>query len=213
MTISEMHTYFDLLLDKTGDPYFTASEKDSFISQAALEYVKRMLPSNEGGVVNFEFDQIIFSNIDTLVFETSGLSPTSLGRISRSSIQTALNTASGSTDPFIFVLNVSWTKGSNTYPVKYARQNEWYAFEQNIFKQGKANKPIYKQDSINFTFSPIDTTASVKFTLLKQPKTVSLSGPVNCDLPVSTHKSVVELAVQLAASATRDTELFQMNQE
>lgn len=210
MTIAEQHAYFDLLLDKTGDPYFTPAEKDSFISQAALEYVKRMLPSNEGGVVNLEFDQVIFSNIDTLVFETAGLAPSSLGKILRSSVQTALNTASGSTEPFIYVLNVNWTKGSTIYPVKYVRQNEWYEFERNVFKQGKASKPTYKQDALNFTFSPVDTTASVKFTLLKQPKTVSLTGPVNCDLPTSTHKAVTELAVELAMLATRE---FQPNQQ
>lgn len=211
MTIAELHAYFDLLTDKTGSAYFTDAEKDSFITNASIEYVKQMLPSSEGGVVNLEFDQIVFSNLDTLVFETAGLTPTGTGKITRSSVQSALNTASGSTEPLMYILNASWTKSGVTYPVKYVRQNEWYEFELNSFKKGKSTRPTYKQDSLSFTFAPIDTGASVKFTLLKQPKTVSLSGGITTDLPISTHKAVVEIAVNLASTAIRDGELAQLN--
>lgn len=211
MTVIELHQYFDLLTDKIGSAYFLDTEKDAFLNQASLEFVKKTLPSSEGGVVNMEFDQIVYSNIYTLVFETSGLIPSSQGKITRSQVQTALNTQTSLTDPFIYVMNVSWTKSGITHPVMYVRQNEWYASEQNTFKKGKSNRPNYKQDATGFTFSPIDVTASVKFTLLKMPKQISFSGGTTTDLPDSTHKSIVEMAVELASVGLRDQELQGLN--
>lgn len=210
MTVTELHEYFDLLTDKIGSAYFLESEKDTFLNRASLEFVKKTLPSSEGGIINIEFDQIVYSNIYTLVYETAGLTP-SQGKVTKAQVQTALNTQSGSTDPFIYVMNVSWTKGGVIQPVMYVRQNEWYACEQNTFKKGKATRPNYKQDATGFTFSPVDPTASIKFTLLKMPRTISLSGDITSDLPESTHKTIVEMAVELASVGLRDQELQGLN--
>lgn len=211
MTVVELHQYFDLLTDKIGSAYFTDVEKDAFLNQASVEFVKKTLPSSEGGVINLEFDQIVYSNIYTLVYETLGLTPSSQGKITRSQVQAALNVQTSSTEPFIYVMNVSWTKSGTTHPVMYVRQNEWYASEQNTFKKGKSNRPNYKQDAIGFVFSPIDVTSSIKFTLLKMPRPIDLSGGITSDLPDSTHKSIVEMAVELASVGLRDQELQGLN--
>lgn len=176
-----------------------------------MEYVKKMMPSSEGGIINIEYDQQVYSNIYTLVFETAGLTPSSVGKITKSQVQTALNTQSGSTEPFMYVMNISWTKGGVTYPVFYVRQNEWYAFEQNTFKKGKASRPNYKMDATGFTFTPIDVTSSIRFTLLKQPRAINLATDVTSDLPEGTHKTLVELAVELASVGIRDQELQGLN--
>jgi hypothetical protein len=211
MTISEAHEYLDLLLDKVGSPYFEDSEKDSFITQAALQYVKDNLPSSEGGVVNLEMDQVVYSNLSSLVYQLGNASMNGSGVITQSAIQALLNTASGGTDPLMYVMAGSWTSGGITYPLKYTRHNDWYAFERNSFKRGTTTAPRYKFDSINFTFTPVLTSATIAFTVLKQPRIVSLDNDLTIDLPPHTHKAVVEIAASIASIAIRDQILQQMN--
>lgn len=208
MTAAQMLAYFDLLTDKVGTAYFLDAEKYSFLNNASIEYVKRTLPSSEGGVVNIEQDHPTFNNLHTLVYETAGLTP-SAGVITKSAVQTALNTASSGTDPLMYIMNVSWTVAGSTYPVRYTRHNDWYEFLQNSFKRGTTSSPRYKQEAARFVFYPVDNTAIVKFTLLKTPRTIS-SG-TDSDLPEHTHKAIVELAVELAAIAIREEALANLN--
>lgn len=211
MTVAEMHGYFDLLIDKVGDPYFLPTEKDTFLTNAALQFTRDYLLPRTQGVSNFEFDQLSYSNVDTLVFETAQIAIPGTGKIPNTTIQTALNTASGSTEPLMFIVNASWIKGTDVLPIKYVRQNEWYETENNVFKRGTTSQPRYKQDGSNVTISPISTGSYAKFTIIKQPKVITLTPPVNCDLPEETHKRVVEMAVELASISLRDTDLYQTN--
>jgi hypothetical protein len=201
-----MLEYFDLLTDKVGSPYFTDDEKYSFINKAQVEYLRRLLPSNEGGVVNLENDHVVFSNAFTLVFETGVLNPSSTGEITRTSVQSALNVVSGSTEPFVFPLNVSY----NGLPCRYTRHNDWYEMESNSFKRGSSTEPRYRQEALKFVVAPPLSTANVQFTLLKQPREVGAG--VDSEYPGVTHKTIVELAVELASVAMRDAELNQSNQ-
>jgi hypothetical protein len=210
MTISQAHAYFDVLIDKYGGTYFTDSEKDSFITQACLAYTKQQLPSAENEGINFDIDQINYNNIYTLVFNTGTTSMNSSGDVTIAAIQTLLNTASSSTEPLMGILNASWTKSGVTYPLKYTKQNNWFVYINNTFKSG-ATQPRYRYNKISMNFYPVDTTATIGFTLLKQPKTTNLAGGVAIELPEHTHKSIVEMAVDLAGTATRDGELVQLN--
>lgn len=212
MTILEAHTYFDLLLDKYSSPYFSDNEKDNFITQACIEYVKTELPSSENPGINFDIDQINYHNIFTLVFNTGSTNMNSSGDVTLTAIQTLLNTASSSTEPLIAILNASWVKTGSTYPIKYTRQNNWFAYLNNSFKVGTSSNPRYRYNKSTMNFYPIDTSAAISFTLMKQPKTTNLSGGVTIELPPHTHKSIVEIAVDLAAEAVRDIELAQLNQ-
>lgn len=206
MTSVELHEYFDLLLDKQGSPYFTDDNKDMFLNMAQLEYVKRLLPSNEGGIVNAEETQLVFNNIYTLVYEVSCGTMNGSGLIPVTTAQTALNAASSGTDPLMYVLNVSL----GGLPVLYTRHNDWYEFERNAFKQGTAENPRYRYNNVNFVFSPVNTTDLVSMSLLKTPRNVVLNS-VDSELPAHTHKSLVELAVELASVAIREGDLAQLN--
>jgi len=208
MDAQALHDYFDLLQDTQGAPFFEEDEKDSFLTQATLAFVKEQLPPGED---HFELNEINFQNIYTIVYNTGTATMSSGGLITLAAIQALLNTASSSTEPLMSILGVNWTKSSVTYPVKYTKHNNWFAYERNIFKAGSSTVPRYKYDKTNMTFSPIDTTATVNFTLLKQPKAVSLAGAVTIELPAHTHKTIVEMAVNLASIATRDAELLQLN--
>lgn len=197
MSISEMHEFFDLLTDKVGVAYFTDDERDRFINMSQLEYVKRALPSTEGGVVNVEYNQVVANNLLPLIYETDALTMSAQGVITVTAAQTALDTATSTTDPFIYVMNVSWVD-STTKPVRYTRHNDWYEFESNRFKRGTASQPRYKYDSVNFTFSPADPSAEIYITFLKQPRDVNRVQGIDCELPAHTHKNIVEGAVALA---------------
>lgn len=209
MDSAAMHEYFNVLIDKQGGAYFDDTDRDRFINMAQIEYVKELLPSNEGGAVNLEFDHVNFHNIQPLVYQTAGLSANSSGEITTASVQTALNTASSSTEPYMYVMNVSWTKSGATYPVKFTRHNDFYEIELNSFKQGKSTRPRYRHLGTKFVFSPIDTSASIKFTLLKQPVDVELN-VTDCELPSHTHKKITEMAVDLAILSLRDSEYSQL---
>lgn len=194
-----MHDYLDLLLDKVGTQYFTDDERDQFINMAQLEYVKRALPSSEGGVVNIEYNQLVANNLLPLMYQTGALNMSSGGVITKTAAQAALDTATGTTDPFIYVLNVSLINGNETFPVRYTRHNDWYEFIANRFKRGTVKAPRYKYDAVNFTFYPIDPAFGVYFTFLKHPRDVNRNQATDCEFPEHTHKNIVELAYQLAA--------------
>jgi hypothetical protein len=206
MSASELEAYFDLLTDKVGSSYFLQSEKSSFLTQAQLRYVMDTIPSNEGGVANLEMSSPVLGNVSTLIFETGALTPSS-GEITKTSVQTALNTASGSTEPIMYVMNVSF----DGYPCKFTRHNDWYALQNNTFTVGSASAPRYRQLGTKFGFAPSNSSSSVKFTILKHPKAVDLATSVTSELPPHTHKRIVELAVDLAATSMRDDSLTQLN--
>lgn len=166
------------------------------------------LPSNEDGIVNIEMSSPVLANVYTLIYETAALNPNASGEITKANVQTALNTQSSSTEAFMYVMNVSY----NGYPCKFTRHNDWYEIENNSFKRGSTTTPRYRQLATKFVITPANTSASVKFTLLKYPKAVNLATAVTSELPDQTHKTIVELAVQLASTAIRDTELAQLNQ-
>lgn len=211
MTIQEAHDYLDLLLDKAESPYLTDDEKDSLISQACIEYVKRMLPSAENQGANLELDQINYNNLYSLAHTTGSTNMSSGGVVTVSAIQTLLNTASGSTEPFMAILGVNWARSGSTYPVKWVRHNNWFSHLNNYFKQGSASAPKYKYDKTNFTFYPIDINATLTFSLLKQPKATNLAAGTTIELPEHTHKAIIELAVDLAATSLREGDLKSLN--
>jgi hypothetical protein len=206
MTSTQMHSYFDLLVDKQGAPYFSEDNKDLFINMAQIEYIKQLLPSNEGGVVNVEFNHVVTSNIVTLLYEVGTTSMSAQGEVTKTAIQALLDTASSSTEPFMFVFNVS----SDGKPVKYTKHNDWFEFADDTFKAGSAEEPRFKELATKFVFSPINASSLLKFTVLKQPKDIAL-GVTDSEYPPHTHKNIVELAVDLATVTLRDGDLKQLN--
>lgn len=208
MTAAENNAYFNLLVDKVESGYFTNDEIDTFITQATIEYIHRMLPPGQD---HFELDEINYNKVYTLVYTTAGLNMSAGGVITTAAVQAALNTASSSTEGFMGILGVSWTKSGASYPIKYTRNNNWFSYLNNSFKQGSSTSPRYRYDKTNFTFYPIDTGASVTFTLLKQPKPFSVNTSTTIELPDSCHKEVVELAVDIASVALREQDLRALN--
>lgn len=212
MTLAEMITWFDILQDKFGSPYFTDSEKVLFLNRAQWEYVNTTIPSNEGGLVNIEVDENILKNVAPLIYELPAQNMGTNGLVTNTNINTALQTASGDgTAEFIKLMRIKAVKNGSIYPVKFARHNDIDAFYTNAFKKPSYSNPRYTLQNNGFQFYPIDTLVSLYFTLLKSPKDMSQVGPVNCELPKITHNEIVAIGLEFAGVAGRDEILQQMN--
>lgn len=210
MTTVEMMTWFDILQDKYGSPYFTDSEKLLFLNRAQWEYVNATIPSNEGGIVDVEVTENILKNVSTLLFELTPLTQNSSGIITNANINSTLQTVSSDISAeFVKIMRIKVVKNGRTYPAKFARHNDIDAFHNNYFKKPTYNTPKYTLQNGGFQFNPTDTVASIYFTVLKRPKDMTLV--VNSELPQITHNEIVALGLQFAGVASRDEILQQMN--
>ena len=213
MTIQDMHNWFNQLQDKYGSPYFSDDMIDLFLNRAQIEYLNTVFPDNEGGVANIEQTQLITENFDTLVYETtSPLYMNASGMVSRATIQTRLNSETGSTEGWRHILNVSADQSGIRLDVKFRRHNDFYRLERNTFKIDDQDKMVYRLESRGLLFTPINVQTKLYFTLMKLPKPVSLSGSISSELPAYTHNEIVAIAVDFAGIASRDEALIQLNQ-
>jgi hypothetical protein len=206
MTTAEAIDKFAVLIDKYGSPNFSDDETLQFLNTAQLERLKRLIPDDQGGVVNFEFDENTLFNVRPLIYAVS-TSMTSGGVVTFSTLTTALRTASGdSTCNLHRIMDIGWTVSSVTYPVHYTKHNNWNAFKRNTFKVGSSTAPRYKADATNITFDPISTSASLTFNLMKTPKIMTAVNTPDWD--DSNMNLIIEIALQYAAQSIRDPELL-----
>lgn len=207
MTITEMHQLFDIISDKEGIPYFTDDEKDLLLNRAQIETIRELLPDQlNPNAVNVETSSIVFDNVEDLVYEVSGIN-TSSGELTKATINTALQAASGDSEDYWLILNVSY----DGKPCKHVRHNDWYKFQANDFKTASADVPQYRGLSSKLVFLPVDDTASIGLTLLKNPVEVDLGTVTNCELPDSMHTRVVAIGLEFAGISARDEALMQID--
>ncbi len=188
MSITEWHTYFDILTDKYGNPYFTTAEKDLLFNRAQLRLVDEV-------ILTFEEDERVVNKIHTLILRTPSLTMNSSGDILFSAINSGLYK----------VLSV---EDSNNGAISQARHNNFAKNKENSFK---AERTRFIQLTDRFKFYPIDTTKSIIFTSVLYPTTV-VHPSTSSNLPDLVHNEVVAIALDLAGIATRDEALAQLNQ-
>jgi hypothetical protein len=58
----------NILIDKYGSPSVDEDERVDMLNMAMFEYLNRLVPDNQGGVVNFEFDSNVIHNIKPLIY-------------------------------------------------------------------------------------------------------------------------------------------------
>jgi hypothetical protein len=205
MTTNELLVAFDVLQDSYGSDSFTQSEKLQFLNQAQLERLRRLIPDDQGGV-NFELDQNTLFHVKPLIYDVSA-TMTSGGVVTFSTLTTTLRSASGdSTCNLHRIAKITWRASSVDYPVKFTKHNNWDSFKRNVFKSGSATAPRYKVDATNVTFDPINTSAALTVTAIKTPKIMEAGNSPDWD---STNLNLIlNIALQLASTATRDHELL-----
>jgi hypothetical protein len=208
MTSAELIANFSYLQDERGSPNFDDDEVLVLLNMAQLERLRRLLPDDQGGVVNFEFDENTLFNVKQLIYPLS-TTMSAGGVITFSALTTSLRSAtSDSTCSLHRIVDLGWTKSGVSYPVKFVKNNNWYANKRNVFKAGASTAPVYKVDATNITFDPIDTSASIIVDCLKTPRIMTAINSPEWD--DQNANLIVEIALQYAAQATRDQELMGM---
>jgi hypothetical protein len=201
MTTTEALDIFKILQDKYASPSLIDPEILKFLNMAQYERINRILPDDMGGVVNFEFDQNVASNIRHLVYYLTGLTATS-SVLLNADINTALVASAGAGSELFRVLNVSVSdKLAN-----YVNQNNLLAQAANYFKAPSASYPRYSMLATGYKFYPTPAAASISMTVMKKPKTITTS--VNPEWDDYNMNLIIMIALQIAGVSTRDEELI-----
>lgn len=187
-----MHTYFDILCDKYGNPYFTDAEKDTLLNRAQLSFVDQV-------VQQAETNDNILNKISTLIVSGTAVQMSSSGEVTVSAVATATGVT-----PYK-VLKV-YEDGVGA--VSQVSHNNSGPARSNYFK---AQRRRFEQLGTKWLFYPISTTASLVFTVIAYPTTIT-KGSSNSNIPDLSHNEIVAQAINLAGIATRDEALAQLNQ-
>ncbi len=207
MTSLEAIAKLQLLLDKTGSPYFTTDEYLSFLNMAQNEWLNRLVPDSLGGVVNFELDQNTYFRISPLVV-IRDLQPDSQsgdsGIFSTASVVNAVRSTTGDSTCGLFsVISLGISSGNNPtfLPVKYVKSNNLFVAQGNTFKRPSSSNYVYSFDYTGFRVQPYSSKFH-RFTVLKTPKLMTaVNSP---DLDDYSMNQVIQVAYQLSTVATRD---------
>lgn len=207
MTSAELIENFSILQDKRGSSNFDDTEALVFLNHAQLERLKRLIPDDQGAQVNLDLDQNTLMNVRPLIYSVS-TNMNSSGVITFATVNTALQSGSGDAGCKVHrILGMSWTLGGESYPVKYTKTNNWDSYKRNVFKKAVSDAPRYKVDATNIMIDPVSTTATIAINCLKTPKILTAANSPDWD--DSNANLIIEIALQLAAQATRDQELLQ----
>ncbi len=210
MTSAEAILKLQLLLDKTGSPYFTTDEYLSFLNMAQLEVLNRIVPDSLGGVVNYEADENIAINIRRLswridIISSSFTTSENSMSIPLSTITTTLRSVSSDSSCEIFRFSSVgiFETGTpfNISPVKYTKFNNFNKYTKNVFKAPSTSNYLYTVDSLDLFIAP-QFTRFARLQLIKTPKIMTAGNSPDWDDYVM--NQVIQVAYQMATVATRD---------
>jgi hypothetical protein len=206
MTQQKAVDIFAILQDKYSSPNLITSEVIDLLNMALSgEYMNRLFPDNQGGVVNFEMDQNVVVNIQPLLWTITTTMNTS-GIVTSTAINTALRTATGNSSDVYFRIG---SIGMTGYPVKYVKQNNRWSFERNIFKTPTTTKPRFTFLASGLQFYPTDTTKTLTINVVKKPRLLAVADlATECEMNDYLMYNVIGIALKLAGIATREEELI-----
>jgi hypothetical protein len=206
MTVNQAVDLFKVLIDKYESAYLTDQEILDLLNMALRgEYMNRLFPDSQGGVVNWEQDQNVTENLKPLLFNLS-LNMNASGILSNSTINAALVTASGESGATAFRIgSIGWTLGGSSYPVKYIKTNDRWANQRNVFKRPSSTNPKYSLISTGLQFYPTSELATLTVNVVKTPKL--LVAGETCELSDYVMYHIISIGLKLAGVAIRDTEM------
>lgn len=201
MTTTQLVNYFSILQDKYGSPNLVNTEIVSYLNHATNEWLNRLVPDSQGGVVNFENDANITAQIKPLVY-TFSVNSDSSGLLTESAINTALVSASeaGAT----YFRPMSMVVGTNV--VKYVKHNDIGAYLRNSYKEPTTTYRLYTEIANGLQLYPQSST-TVSLTVMKKPR-VLVYGSIDPELEDYVLYNVLMIALSLAGVSTRDGEML-----
>jgi hypothetical protein len=191
MTIAEMHTRIDEVLDKSNSAWFNATEKDNFLNEAQIEFVDTRYGQ-------FEFNEKRKEELNVLV---------------RKATYTDTNKISLSIIPdFVYVISLGAivTICGKSYKRKVSPEQHDDEFENDRDPFNRASdknlKYIqYNDGSENVIDVKSDSIPNELYlTYLKYPVKVSLSGGIDCELNEVAHKQIVDIAIRMMMEPSED---------
>ena len=234
MTATELSARFDLICDKVGSPYFTATEKDNFFNTAQLSLVDEILfPSKKQDrkdvdALDFSREDAFQQGIGTLVrtATVTGIASTT-SKIPFAQVNTALGTgtvykvvnflvqaATGSTANYVSAKRVrTITAASNVYKglrtfntATAGNRNAIYTVSS--YPSGTSGTTSLGQ--IEFYPAAPVSGSSYLVEVVVFPRAISTSAPlVNPEIDPMFHNELLFRALQLAGISIRETELYQ----
>lgn len=241
MTITEMHSWFDVLQMKGNNIDFTLREKDYILNRAQLKYVNQMvykvyIPSlyrqekaqnvyslSESTADGFEQIRPLIREVNVNSLSTA-TGAAHVGDITYASIQSALNTQSlqapysypsGYSDSIVMVV-LGINHANDGYRLRFVKNFEAQKYTQNIFRQPKSHQPIYTMNGDIIRIMPDDNAGDPYVVqVIKEPIKMFLdmtgNNSIDCELPDSCHDEIMAIALDDAGIATRDQALMQLN--
>lgn len=207
MTTQTAVNIFNILKDEWGAPHVVDSEIVDLLNMATYEWLSRLVPSNLGKVVNYELDQNTLSAIRPLVYSMSLTPPDNL--ITDSEITTALQSAGAETGATWFrIMSLAVVNSGITYPVKFRKWNDFRIFHRNFFKKASLSQPTFLLHKNTIEINPFTAGSSVFIAVIKTPRALSLTGPVNPELEDAQMYNIIAIALKLGGVAVRDEELI-----
>lgn len=209
MTLAKVFEVFDILQDKYGAPYFPDLWKTDMFNMSQYEYLHDLLPEEGGEGVNFDYDSNITTTIQPLIWTVS-VNMDNTGLLSESTLNTAIQTASGdATTSFFRILNMGFNSGGSVYPVQYIKQNTLRSFQANSFKAPSAPKNVrYGFEGRGIQFYPTAPSNTITVTVIKNPRNVSTTGPIDPEWSDYVCYNIIAKMLKLAGVATDGQELI-----
>jgi len=204
MNIIEMQEMADLLLDKANSPWFSSTEKDSFINRAHHEFA-------ESRYRFFEKDERVRKELLPLVRTSAGAN-------------TSIVNYSLILD-FMFTLSLSgiFNKvcGTGTALQKISPQqlDDIIEMESDPFNKSADDNPNYTEENngTDDIATIISDTTPISYSLkyLKIPRTVfrDVNNPANnidSEMPIFTHDEIVNIAVRMMMANTEQQLNYQL---
>lgn len=191
MTIAEMHTKIDEVLDKSNSVWFNATEKDNFLNEAQKEFVDTRYGE-------FEFNEKRREELITLVRKSTYTDTNSIS-------------LSGITDlAYVISLGADVTVCGNSYRRKVSPEQHDDEFENDVDPFNKASDKnlkylMYNDGTNNIIEVKSDSVpTSLYLTYLKYPVKVSLANNIDCELNEVAHKQIVDIAIRMMMQPSED---------
>lgn len=209
MTTQKAVNIFKILIDKYGSPEVIDSEIVDYLNMATYEWLNRLIPDNQGGIVNFEADSNVAMQIRPLIYNLT-LSLDANDKITDEKLADKLRVQVEDQNACVFRIgNIGVVVSNITYPAKYVSSNSLWVFQRNYFKKASSTKPLYTYVKDGYQFYS-DPGGDIKITVIKKPSAISLTPiVVNPELDDYAMYSIIMIAVKMAGIAIRETELLQ----
>tara|TARA_R110002012_G_scaffold224192_2_gene396208 strand:- start:688 stop:1320 length:633 start_codon:yes stop_codon:yes gene_type:complete len=204
MTIAEMHSTIDLLLDKADAPWFNPTEKDNYLNLAQIEFVETRYTQFEA----------IEKRREELLPLVKKVTYTGVNIINLTSISEFLYVLSLQA----YITDSCVPTGTRIEPIHPIQLDDFAGAERDPWNKTTDENIGYTQynDGAGNNTLEVHSTnvpSSVDMFYLKRPVDVSITVPTNSELPVSTHEEIVNIAVRKMMMTIQDQNYqVQMNE-